>query len=169
MVPNAPNGFRIPLAGDKSLAMPKIKKSGGCQCGNVRYTVQVDPAEAGLCSCRMCQRATGGVAAALVSVKQADVAWDGEPAWYDSSPIAQRPFCPACGTPIGFRFRDRTDSMDFTIGSFDEPWDFTPKAHFGVESIIEAWVDTSALPRIRTDEHEVVVQKWHDAGAEPPA
>ena len=157
------------ICGDKSLSMAKFEKSGGCQCGRVRYTVQVDPLEAGLCHCRMCQRATGGVAAALVSVKQLDVAWEGEPAWFDSSPIAQRPFCPQCGTPIGFRFREGSENMDFTIGSFDDPWDFVPKTHFGAESIIEAWIDTSTLPRTRTDEHEVIMKRWRDAGAKPPA
>jgi hypothetical protein len=44
-----------------------------------------------------------------------------------------------------------------------------PKHHFGAESLHEAWLDTSALPRIRSDEYDVLVQKWKDAGAEPPA
>ena len=64
--------------------------------------------------------------------------------------------------------REGSENMDLTIGSFDEPWDFVPKTHFGAESIIEAWIDTSDLPRTRTDEHEVIVKKWRDAGAEPP-
>jgi hypothetical protein len=60
--------------------------TGGCQCGRVRYSVEADPAEAYLCHCKMCQRATGGVAAAFVGVQQADVEWHGEPDWFDSSP-----------------------------------------------------------------------------------
>lgn len=144
-------------------------KTGGCQCGRVRFTAQVDPGEAYLCHCRMCQRATGGVAAAFVGVQQAEVRWQGEPAWYASSPIAERPFCSHCGTPLGFRFKEGSTKMDLTVGSFDDPSDFTPKHHFGAESLHAAWLDTSALPRIRTDEYDVLVQKWKDAGAEPPA
>ena len=148
--------------------MSKIDKTGGCQCGKVRYTVQVDPAEAYLCHCKMCQRATGGFAAAFVGVKFAEVAWDGEPDWYESSPIARRPFCSRCGTPLGFRFAEGSDTMDLTIGSFDDPSDFRPKHHFGAESIHETWLDTSALPRIRTSDYDVLNQKWIAATGKVP-
>ena len=143
--------------------------TGGCQCGRVRYTTQADPLEAYLCHCRMCQRATGGFAASFVSVKWADVEWAGEPDWFESSPIARRPFCAACGTPLGFRFKEGSEKMDLTIGSFDDPSAFRPKHHFGAESIVhESWLDTAELPRIRSDEHEVLVKKWQDAGTQPP-
>ncbi len=116
----------------------------------------------------MCQRATGGVAAAFVQAAQADVQWHGNPAWYASSPIAERPFCTGCGTPLGFRFVKSSPNMDLTVGSFDDPADFRPSSHFGAESLHEAWIDTSALPRTRTDENEVIVRKWREAGASPP-
>ena len=145
------------------------ERTGGCQCGRVRYTAQVDPAEAYLCHCRMCQRATGGFAASFVNVLQAEIAWDGEPNWYASSPIASRPFCSRCGTPLGFRFNEGSDKMDLTVGSFDDTSGFRPKLHFGIESLVhETWLETGSLPRIRTDEYDVLVQKWLDAGAEPP-
>jgi hypothetical protein len=148
--------------------MSKVEKTGGCQCGKVRYTAQVDPNEAYLCHCKMCQRATGGVAAAFIGVKQDDIAWSGEPDWYDSSPIARRPFCSQCGTPLGFRFAEGSKSMDLTIGSFDDPGDFRPKHHFGAESIHEAWLDTSALPRMRTQDYDVLVEKWKAATGKVP-
>lgn len=142
--------------------------TGGCQCGRVRYSAEVNPAEAYLCHCRMCQRATGGFAASLVNVQQADVTWTGEPDWYDSSPIAQRPFCAHCGSPLGFRYREGSSKMDLTVGSFDDPSPLQPRHHFGAESLHEAWLDTSALPRIRTDEYDELVKKWQDAGGAPP-
>ena len=149
--------------------MNKVSKTGGCQCGRVRYTAQVDPTDAYLCHCRMCQRATGGFAASFVNALQTEIAWQGEPDWYASSPIAARPFCARCGTPLGFRFNEGSDKMDLTVGSFDDPSDFRPKHHFGAESLVhEAWLDTSALPRIRSDEYDVLVRKWKDAGAQPP-
>lgn len=148
--------------------MTTITKTGGCQCGKVRFTANVDPAEAYLCHCRMCQRATGGFAASFVHVAQADVSWDGEPDWYDSSPIAQRPFCSQCGTPLGFRFREGSANMDLTVGSFDDPSDFVPKTHFSAETINDAWLDTRHLERHRLDEYDALQQKWKAAGAEPP-
>ena len=145
-----------------------IDKTRGCQCRKVRYRTKVDPTAAYLCHCRMCQRATGGVSIAFVGVKLADTQWNGEPDWYQSSPIAERPFCSTCGTPLGFRFLEGSENMDLTIGSFDDPSDFTPKHHFGAESIHEAWIDTSALPRYRTDEYDVLVEKWTKATGKVP-
>src|SRR3546814_161480 len=74
------------------------------------------------------------------------------PDWYASSPFAKRPFCSACGTPLGFAFDEGSDNMDLTIVSFDDPSRFAPKHHFGAESVHEAWLDTRDLPRYRTDE-----------------
>jgi hypothetical protein len=142
--------------------------TGGCQCGRVRYAVEADPAEAYLCHCKMCQRATGGVAAAFVGVQLASITWVGEPDWYDSSPIARRPFCSHCGSPLGFRFTEGSSKMDLTIGSFDDPSVFRPKHHFAAESLHEAWLDTSALPRHKASDYDVLVQKWKDAGREMP-
>ena len=148
----------------------KVRKSGGCQCGRVRYSVEVDPAEAYLCHCRMCQRATGGFAASFVSVKRGDIDWEGEPDLYASSSFAKRPFCSNCGTPLGFGFDEGSENYDLTVGSFDDPADFRPKHHFGAESMLhESWLDTMDLKRIRTDEHDLLMEKWRASGEAPPS
>jgi hypothetical protein len=142
-----------------------VEVTGGCQCGRVRYSVRIDDFDAYLCHCRMCQRATGGVSIAFKGVRQADVTWDGEPDLYRSSPIAERPFCSACGTPLGFRYIEGSDKMDLTIGSFDDPTPFKPVLpHFGAENLHEAWLDTSQLERIRTDAYAPLVERWEKAG-----
>ena len=142
-------------------------KTGGCQCGRVRYSVNVEGAEAYLCHCRMCQKATGGFAAAFVQVEDDHLTWEGRPDWYDSSPIAQRPFCSHCGTPLGFRFKDGT-GQDLTLGSFDDPGDFVPVAHAGAESLHEAWIDLKQLPRQRSEDTASVADRWKAAGLEVP-
>ena len=80
--------------------------TGGCQCGRVRYEAEIDSDDAYFCHCRMCQKATGGFAAAFVQVEPGKLKWLSEPDWYESSPIARRPFCSHCGTPLGFQFQD---------------------------------------------------------------
>lgn len=142
-------------------------RTGGCQCGRVRYTADTADAAAYHCHCKMCQKATGGFAATFVFLPVAAVAWESEPDWYASSPIARRPFCSHCGSPLGFRFND-SDKMDLTFGSFDDPSGFVPTLHAGVESVHEAWIDTSGLPRQRSDETESIASRWHATGLEVP-
>ncbi|MFC0587989.1 GFA family protein [Novosphingobium aquiterrae] len=145
--------------------------TGGCQCGRVRYRFASDGAQAYLCHCRMCQRATGGFAAALVNIPAAaGFEWLSEPDWYASSPIAQRPFCSACGTPLGFAYNDSASegALDVTYGSLNTPGRLAPQAHFGVESLHESWIDTSALPRHRSDGTASVSERWTKAGLEVP-
>ena len=133
--------------------------TGGCACARVRYTATVHDDEAYLCHCRMCQRATGGVSIAFKNMKKADVLWESGPDWYQSSPIARRPYCAACGTSLGFAFPD-SENMDLTVGSFDEPGRFAPVHHFGAESMHRQWLNTRGLPEYRVDEYKPVVERW---------
>lgn len=142
--------------------------SGGCQCGRVRYEVRVENFDAYWCHCRMCQKATGGIAAAFVEVPAGDVQWLCAPDWYESSPVARRPFCSQCGTPLGFSWKDSTGGADLTVGSFDDPSRFKPVAHAGAEGINEAWLETSNLPRQYTAATQSVVERWNKAGLEVP-
>jgi hypothetical protein len=142
--------------------------TGGCQCGRVRYEVQLENFDAYWCHCHMCQKATGGIAAAFVEVLDAQIRWLGEPDWYQSSPVAQRPFCSHCGTPLGFRWVDGQGKGDLTVGSFDDPSRFRPVVHAGAENLIEAWVNTSELPRLFTASTKSVVDRWQAAGLEVP-
>ena len=141
--------------------------SGGCQCGRVRYSAKVDPAEAYACHCKMCRKATGGAWTAFINVAPEDVSWEHEPDWYQSSAIAHRPFCSRCGTPLGFAFLDG-GNLDLTIGSFDDPAAFRPAHNYASESILPAWLNLEALPGIRSEENENVVKRWHAAGLEVP-
>ena len=133
--------------------------TGGCACGKVRYTAQVSDDDAYLCHCRMCQRTTGGVSIAFKNMKKADVRWESGPDWYESSPIARRPFCGGCGTSLGFEFPDG-ENMDLTIGSFDDPARFRPTHHFGVESMHRQWLNTEGLPERRTEDYKPLVERW---------
>ena len=145
-----------------------VEMAGGCACGRVRFTARVDNDDAYLCHCRLCQRATGSVSIAFKGVKRADVDWKGEPDWYDSSPIARRPYCRECGTSLGFAFREGSDSMDLSVAAFDDPSRFVPKHHFGAESIHRAWLNTDGLPEYRTEDHKPLVDRWIEATGKVP-
>ena len=141
---------------------------GGCACGRVRFKARIEDDEAYLCHCRMCQRATGSISIAFKNVKAADVEWASQPDWYESSPIARRPYCRECGTSLGFIFTEGSENMDLTVASFDDPSRFKPKHHFGAESIHRAWLNTQGLPERRTDQHQKLVDKWVAATGKMP-
>ena len=141
--------------------------TGGCACGRIRFDADVDSDDAYLCHCRMCQRASGNVSLAMLGIARDKVRWSREPDWYDSSEIARRPFCAACGTSLGFAFHDN-EKMDLTVAAFDDPSRFVPRHHFGAESLHEAWLDTSALKRIRTQDYPALVERWAKVGKAVP-
>ncbi|WP_267386401.1 GFA family protein [Sphingomonas sp. GC_Shp_3] len=150
-------------------AGPPEMMTGGCQCGRIRYAVQIDSDDAYLCHCRMCQCATGGVSIALKGVAIADLTWTTQaPDRYRSSPIAQRGFCRECGTPLTFEFVSPDETMDVTVGSFDHPGRFVPRHNFATESLHEAWIDTHTLPRIRSEDNPSTSNRWMDAVGKLP-
>jgi hypothetical protein len=123
--------------------MSEVKKpvaTGGCQCGKVRYALYVAPENSHVCHCRMCQRATGGLFAALAGAPKAAFAWtQGEPAFFDSSNLAQRGYCRDCGTPLSFSYNLPEARFYVTIGSLDDPEGAPIIRQYGVESRI-SWV-----------------------------
>ena len=136
--------------------------TGGCQCGRVRYTAEVESDDAYWCHCRMCQRATGGVAIAFMNLRQDQVNWECEPDEYGSSSFSRRGFCAQCGTSLSFRYVDSA-KIDLTVGSFDDPYRFKPTSHFGVESRHEAWIAPDGLPEMRSDAYQPLIDKWMNA------
>ena len=141
--------------------------TGGCACGRVRYTASVANGDAYLCHCRMCQRASGGVSIAFKNLPKDAVRWEREPDYFQSSPIARRGYCAACGTSLSFDYPD-SDKMDLTVGSFDDPARFVPKHHFGSESLHRAWINTDGLPEYRTDQYPALVERWVKAIGKHP-
>jgi hypothetical protein len=115
--------------------------TGGCQCGAVRYVMDVAAVEKPhVCHCRMCQRATGGLFAALAGCGKDRLTWTkGEPAFFRSSNLAMRGFCRDCGTPLSFSYVDPKARFYVTIGSLDEPETAAIEIQYGVESKL-SWV-----------------------------
>lgn len=114
--------------------------TGGCQCGAVRYALYVAPQNSHVCHCRMCQRATGGLFAALAGAPKADFAWTkGDPGVFASSSLASRAYCRDCGTPLTFAYDRAEARMYVTIGSLDHPEAAPIANQCGTESRL-SWV-----------------------------
>lgn len=141
--------------------------TGGCACGKVRYTAEIEDADAYLCHCRMCQRASGSISLALKNVRKDQVQWERRPDYFASSAIANRGYCSACGTSLTFEFPNG-ENMDLTVASFDDPSRFVPKQHFGVESMHRAWLNTEGLPEMTTGDNQPLVDRWIEATGKFP-
>ncbi|MBM3521089.1 MAG: GFA family protein [Alphaproteobacteria bacterium] len=128
--------------------------SGGCQCGAVRYRIVGSFGHAGICHCRMCQKAFGSWGAALVSLPVAGLAWTrGRPAEFRSSAIVARGFCRDCGTPLFMR-QDGDANYEIAIGSLDDPNGIPPlDRQSGVESKCRWFDRMAALPRETTESY----------------
>jgi hypothetical protein len=128
------------------------ERTGGCQCGAVRYQLLTPPEHACICHCRMCQRASGQPFMAFAIVRREDLRWTrGRPSTFVSSNIAERSFCSACGTPLAWH-RVGSGSIAVTIGSLDAPEAARPAEQLGVESELSWTRELGALPARRTED-----------------
>lgn len=134
--------------------MSVLPITGGCQCGAIRYALAEKP-KTEFCHCRMCQRATGGVFAALTAVPHESFRWTkGEPSFFASSTAASRGFCSACGTPLSFAYNGGR-RMNVTVGSLDDPELAGPnEGHFAAEFRL-SWVHIcDGAPEERLDAYK---------------
>ena len=128
--------------------------TGGCQCGAVRFRV-TGLGRASICYCRMCQKAFGNMGAPLVAVT--GLTWTrGQPAHFQSSNIARRGFCAACGTPLSFE----DNGVELAICAFDDASAIAPEVQLARKTK-PAWVDhLASLPPRPREEAAAVAAKY---------
>jgi hypothetical protein len=127
-------------------AMTKPVLTGGCQCGAIRFALSAPPAKISICHCRMCQKASGSPFASFAEILNEDFAWTrGKPSAFRSSTLAERDFCPSCGTPLSFRRIDGP-KIEIMIGAFYRPDRLVPTRQYGTESRLGWVVAISNLP-----------------------
>lgn len=141
---------------------------GGCACGAVRYRLASAPFDAGWCHCAVCRRVSGTPAMAFATVPAGDfVTTQGEDAigTIALTDFGRRRFCRRCGSPLTIAVDFQPATIDFTIGTLDEPDAVAPGFHIFRASKV-AWFETADdLPRhdrFRPDTRGL-------AGTAPPA
>lgn len=139
-----------------------MRRTGGCQCGAVRFAVDGELGRATICHCRMCQKAFGSFFGPFVSVKVPELTWTrGEPKRFQSSNKIRRGFCEACGTPLTYEWSE--DVIELAIGAFDEPASIRPTAQLARDARLP-WVDELAdLPTVQPPQgfYEAIVSYQH--------
>ena len=110
-------------------------RTGGCQCGAVRYELSGTPLKLYVCHCRDCQKQTASAFGISVIVRPADFRHlRGEvKSWTrmgDSGRRLRVMFCPVCGARV---WHDRVGidwpTLSIEGGSLDEPPDLSRAVH----------------------------------------
>jgi len=123
--------------------MQTTPRTGGCQCGAVRYEIDGQLGRASICHCRMCQKALGNAFAPFVTAR--GLRWvRGEPKRFRSSNKVRRGFCAECGTPLTYE----PDGFhpEIAIPTLDEPGDVAPVIQVGLESRLPWFAGLPELP-----------------------
>ena len=84
-----------------------MKIDGGCHCGNITYTAEIDPETVGICHCTDCQTLSGTAFRTSVRAnKETFHLAGGQPKIYvktaESGAKRAQAFCPECGTSLLF-------------------------------------------------------------------
>ncbi len=107
--------------------------TGGCLCGQVRFTIDAEPEGARMCWCRDCQRIASGSATVNVLFPEEAVRYQGEMTTLrliaDSGNTVERGFCPQCGAQMYCKTVDPPGlPMRVRAGTLDDPELMAPTA-----------------------------------------
>ena len=97
-----------------------------CLCGAIGLSAAGAPLWVGLCHCRSCRRATGGVLMAAAGFPRQAVSIErGQMSYYASSPGVRRGFCGTCGTSLSYENARWPGDIHLMIGAFEK---FRPRS-----------------------------------------
>jgi len=121
--------------------------TGGCLCGDIRFTATGQPDRVGLCHCLDCRKHHGAVFYAAAIFPRDRVSVTGTPASYQG-----RAFCPRCGASV---FAESGTEIELHLGAMDAPDLLRPDYELWCDRR-ESWLPPmpgiASHPRNRPDE-----------------
>ncbi len=99
-----------------------MSHTGGCLCGDVRFTAELAGSSTGACHCDTCLSWAGGP---FFGVRTTSIAFQSDATLrtYTSSEWAERGFCGTCGSTLFYRLTvqgPRKDETNIALGSLDD-------------------------------------------------
>jgi hypothetical protein len=114
------------------------KMSGGCLCGQVRYSASADPAMVAVCHCKNCQKQAGTAFSLVVAIPKSAISIEERFKTYhdrgDSGQAVLRNFCPECGSPITSDVAVMPELTFIKTGTLDDTSRLDPKMHVYCDS-----------------------------------
>lgn len=131
--------------------MSEFKRSGGCQCGAVRYSFSAPARVTEHCWCGICRRLHGALMLTVSIVpREAFTLEQGADnlATYRSSPPNRRRFCKTCGCHLFIESDNAPDTVEISTGTIDDG------AHPGHEpdQLFHVWVGSKVAWHEITDD-----------------
>lgn len=128
-----------------------MKIDGGCHCGKITFTAEIDPEKVHICHCMDCQRITGTAYRVLVPAATEKFELRGKPKEYirtdESGAKRAQAFCPECGTPIYSTAPDDRKIYGLRAGTIRQRAELRPKFQQSCRSKLEWAQDLRALPQ----------------------
>ncbi len=133
-----------------------MKIEGGCHCGKITFSAEVDPEQVIICHCTDCQTLSGSAYRTVApAIEGSFKLITGDPRIYvktaeNGSKRAQA-FCADCGTPIYAAPEDGGSAFfGIRVGAIKQKNQLVPKSQYWCRSA-QAWVqDITDLPRLET-------------------
>jgi hypothetical protein len=114
------------------------ERTGGCQCGRVRYLFTGEPLMLAICHCTECQRQSGSAFGMSMIVPDANLSVEGELKSFERSSDSGRPvrcyFCPECGTRIYHKVTYVQGMTNLKPGTLDDTSWLAPR--------VQSWTST---------------------------
>ena len=128
-----------------------MKVTGGCHCGAIRYSADIDPTAAGVCHCTDCQRFSGAPFRASVPASRETFRFErGEPARYvkvaESGNRREQGFCGTCGSALYATAAEGDKPYNLRLGSIDQRDQIAPTVQVWCSSALPWAQNISALP-----------------------
>ena len=155
---------------DDTIERPLVTK-GRCSCGSVSVEIFQETLGTGFCNCRICQRSTGAPVFAWAAFPIEAVKFTGEkPRYHRLSLIAQKGFCEKCGSYLIWQSLkpEPANYVAIATACLDNPEDYAPTWHGGVESQMPWLQINDDLPRTRCEESPLLNKAWGSMGAADP-
>jgi hypothetical protein len=128
-----------------------MKIDGGCHCGNITYTAEIDPDKVGICHCTDCQTLSGTAFRVSVSAAKEFFQLKGEPKIYiktaESGAKRAQAFCPECGTPIYATAASDPKIFNIRVGTVRQRAELRPKTQGWYRSARDWLIDLPSLPK----------------------
>ena len=155
---------------DDAIEKPPIT-TGHCSCGSIRLEVTQESLGTGFCHCQICRRCTGApvLAWAAFPIEAVKFTHD-KPKYYRLSLIAEKGFCKKCGSFVVWRSLkpEPANYLAIPTAILDNPEDYAPTWHGGIESQIPWLQIHDDLPRTRCAESPFLKKSWGSMGASDP-